>query len=478
MHGMNLIGGHWRQGTQQFHTYNPSDQGEQVGTYAQSSAEDAREALDCARRALPGWHGSNIQQRADILRRVGDALFTQAETMGTLLSREEGKTRREGVAEVQRAAQVFHYFAGEALRNPGQFMDSLRPGHGAIVSHEPVGVVSLITPWNFPVAVPAWKTAAALCFGNTVVLKPSEFAPGCSVMLARALLDAGLPEGVFNLVMGDGRALGEILVQGADAVSFTGSTPTGRLILQQAAVTMTKTQLELGGKNPLVVLDDADLETAVNVALDGSFFQTGQRCTASSRLIVTAGIHDAFVERLVARLNALRVGHALAPDTDIGPVATLPQLQKNLSYIEQARQEGAECCAGGHRLERDTDGLFLAPTLFVNTRMDMTLNREEVFGPVVGVIKVNDLEEAVHVALDCEFALSSGICTTSLRSSEYFRRHARSGMVSVNAPTAGVEYHVPFGGRKPSGFGGRELGSTAAQFFTESKTSYINYGLA
>ena len=478
MDGANLIDGRWRPSQRTQPTRSPSDLNDIVGEYAQAGAAEAEEALAAARRALPGWSASNIQQRADLLRKVGDALFAAAEQTGTLLAREEGKTRAEGIAETQRAAQVFHYFAGEALRHPGQFMDSLRDGYSATVSFEPIGVVSLITPWNFPIAVPAWKTAAALCYGNTVVLKPSEFAPGCAVTLARLLTDAGLPPGVFNLVMGDGRELGPTLVQGADGVSFTGATPTGQLILQQAAASMTRTQLELGGKNPLVVLDDANLDEAVSIALDGCFFQTGQRCTASSRLIVTRGIHDAFVERLIQRLDSLRVGHALDADTQVGPVATAPQLRKNLEFIATATQEGAQCVFGGQRLERRTEGLYLAPTLFVGTDMNMRLNREEVFGPVVGVTQVEDLEEAVAVAQDSELALSSGICTTSLRAAEYFRRNSKAGMVAINAPTAGVEYHVPFGGRKLSGFGGRELGSTAGEFFTESKTTYTNYGLS
>ncbi len=477
MIGKNLIDGQWRGSDRSFRTLNPSDTSQTVGTYALANKEDVTEAFAAARRAQPAWGSSNIQLRADLLRKVGDAIAMASVELGQLISGEEGKTLPEGLAEAKRAAQVFHYFAGESLRHPGQFLPSLRDGHNIIVSHEPLGTVALITPWNFPLALPAWKTAAALCCGNTVVIKPSEFAPGAVLALGKILIDAGLPNGVFNIVTGDGLELGQTLVQSADGVSFTGSTSTGRAILQQAAVTMTKTQLELGGKNPLIVLDDADLDTAVYVALEGTFMATGQRCTSSSRLIVTRKIHDAFVERLAAAVNVIRVGHAFDADSQIGPVATAAQLQKNLSFITRAKLEGAECVAGGGSIASRTPGHYMAPTLFVGTRNDMHLNREEVFGPVAGVIKVEDCEEAIAVALDCELALSSGICTTNLRSAERFRRASRAGLVAINTPTAGIEYHAPFGGRTPSGFGIRELGTAASDFFTESKTTYINHGV-
>lgn len=477
MQGNNFINGQWRSSDQRATTLNPSDLDELVGDYAQASVADAEEALHAARQALPVWAFGNIQSRSDILRQVGDVLFAQSEEIGILLSREEGKTRAEGIAEVVRSAQVFHYFAGEALRHPGQFLNSLRNGFTATVSYEPVGVISLITPWNFPLAIVAWKTAAALCFGNTVVLKPSSFVPGCAVKLTQIFEQVGLPAGVFNLVMGGGRDIGDIMVTGADGISFTGSTETGQHILEVAAKSMTKVQLELGGQNPLVVLDDADLDKAVDIALDGSFYQTGQRCTASSRLIVTRGVHDQFVEQLSAKVRALRVGHALDEGTQIGPVATGPQLQRNLAAVATARAEGAECIAGGAVVECRTRGHYMAPTLFAGTTQQMTLNQHEVFGPVVGLIKVDDLDEAIAIAVRGGHALSSGICTTDLRAAEQFRRKSNAGLVAINAPTAGIEYHVPFGGRNPSGYGGRELGSGAAEFFTESKTTYTNYGL-
>lgn len=473
----NFIGGQWRGGESAFVIRNPSDHSEVVGEYAAASIADAQEAVDAARRALPGWATSNIQLRSDILRRVGDALLARAAEIGSLLSREEGKLLSEGIGETIRAAQSFHYYAGEALRHPGQLLPSVRDGMDVSVSYEPVGVVSLITPWNFPIAIPAWKVAAALAYGNTVILKASENVPGCSVILTEILEQAGIPTGVFNLVIGDGRTMAAPLVSDVDALSFTGSTPVGRLLLQQAAATMTKVQLELGGKNPLVVLDDADLDLAVEVALQGAFAQTGQRCTASSRLIVTDAIHDAFVERLVARVAALKVGHALDPATQMGPVATEAQLARNLSYVRAAQDEGAEALTGDGAMQWSHEGNYMAPVLFAGTTNTMRINREEVFGPVAAIIRVTDLDEAISVAGDCELALSSGICTRDIRSAERFRRSSPAGMVMINAPTAGVDYHAPFGGRRPSGYGGREQGSGAAEFFTEMKTTYLNHGV-
>jgi aldehyde dehydrogenase (NAD+) len=477
LNGSNLIDGHWRTSRSTMQTFSPSDLDEVVGSYAQASVADAQEAMAAARAAQPGWAAVNIQVKSDLLRRVGETLLVETDELALLLAREEGKTLKEAAGEVARAGHCFLYYAGEALRHPGQWHNSLRDGHNVIVSYEPVGVVTAITPWNFPIAIAAWKTAAALAFGNTVVLKPSEFAPGCAVKLGEILQQAGLPAGCFNLVMGNGAELGPTLVHGADALSFTGSTPTGRVLLRMAAESMTKTQLELGGKNPFIVLDDADLDIAVAAAAQGTWGQTGQRCTGSERIIVTRRIHDEFVERLVKTVASYKVGHALDSDTEIGPVATKPQLDKNLACIAAGKAEGAELAVGGITVEGRTRGLYLAPTLFLNTNNNMELNRHETFGPIGSVIKVEDLDEAIAAANDCELALSSGIATTSLKHAERYRRQSKAGMVMVNTPTAGLEYHVPFGGRAPSGYGGRETGAAAAEFFTESKTAYINHGV-
>ena len=477
MNGRNFIDGRWRDAELSLTTHNPSDLDEMVGQYAPAGLTEAEEALAAARRAQPGWRAFNMQARADILRRVGDALYARADEIGTLLSREEGKALRDGVGEVQRAAMVFHYYAAEVVRHPGHWYESMRAGHNIIVSYEPVGVILAITPWNFPIAIPAWKVAGAIAYGNTVILKPSEFTPGCAVVLGEILEQAGLPAGVFNLLLGDGRAIGQALIDGADAVTFTGATPTGRRLLQMAAPTMTKVQLELGGKNPFIVLDDADIDVAVEAAAQGTWGQTGQRCTGSERIIVTQGIHDAFVERLVKAASGFKVGHALDAETQIGPVATRPQFEKNMDFIARGKAEGAELAVGGTAVEARTRGHYFAPALFLNTQNSMQLNREESFGPIASVIKVADFDEAIAVAKDCELALSSGIATTSLKNAERFRRESSAGMVMINTPTAGLEYHVPFDGRAPSGYGGREQGAASAEFFTEMKTSYINHGV-
>ena len=474
--GQNYIDGAWRDGDTPFETFNPSDLDEPVGRYSKANRGDIEQAMDAAQRALPAWRAYNMQARADLLRKMGDLLIERSASIGRLLAREQGKTLADATGETIRAAQCFHFYAGEVMRNPGQWHDSMRDGHNIIVSHEPVGVVAAITPWNFPIALPAWKVAAALAYGNSVVLKPSSFVPAAAIVLIRLLEELGLPKGVVNLVLGDGRVAGNIMIDHADALTFTGGTETGRAVLTRAAQSMTKVQLELGGKNPLIVLDDADMDLAVDIAANGAWIQTGQRCTGTERFIISAKIHDEFVTRLALAATAYRVGHALDADTQIGPVATAPQMRSNLEFIAAATAEGAELMAGGHALERRTRGHYLAPTLFAGTRNDMQMNRHESFGPIAAVIKVQDLDEAIAVANDCDFALSAGIATQNLRAAEQFRRHSKAGMVMVNAPTAGLEYHVPLGGRAPSGFGPRETGTASAAFFTEMKTAYIHHG--
>jgi aldehyde dehydrogenase (NAD+) len=350
----------------------------------------------------------------------------------------------------------------------------VRPGVEVDVTREPVGVVGIITPWNFPIAIPAWKIAPALAYGNTVVMKPADLVPGCAWAIAEILAKAGVPAGVFNLVMGRGSVVGEALVASPDvtALSFTGSVATGRAIAAKAISRMAKLQLEMGGKNPLIVLDDADLPTAVNCAVQGAFFSTGQRCTASSRLIVTAGIHDRFVAAVTDKLKALKVGDALAAGTDIGPVVDQSQLDQDLAYLDIGRRENATLATGGERVTRATEGFYLTPALFTEATNSMRIAREEIFGPVACVIRANDYDEALSLANDTDFGLSSGIVTTSLKHASHFKRHAQAGMVMVNVPTAGVDYHVPFGGRKGSSYGPREQGRYAAEFYTTVKTAY------
>ena len=469
----NLIAGEWTDG-EPIANVNPSNTDEEVGRYARATAEDAGRAIAAAREAFPAWSRSGPAQRHAVLRAASDEIAARKEEIGRLLAREEGKTLAEGVMEAGRAAQIFDFFAGEALRLSGELLPSVRPGVTVEITREPVGVVGLITPWNFPVAIPAWKLAPALCHGNTVVIKPADLVPGCTWELVDILHRAGLPEGVLNLVMGQGSVVGEAIVESGDvdAISFTGSAATGARIAGACARHMRKVQLEMGGKNPLVVLDDADLGTAVECAVNGAFFSTGQRCTASSRLIVTEGIHDRFVAALTERLGALTVDDAVKEGTHIGPVVDQSQLDQDLDYIRVGREEGATLAFGGERLNRETPGFFLQPALFTETTNDMRINREEVFGPVAGVIRVEGYEEAVAVANDTEFGLSAGICTTSLKHATRFKRDSEAGMVMVNLPTAGVDFHVPFGGRKGSSYGPREQGRYAQEFYTTVKTAY------
>ena len=474
VHG-NLIAGEWHESGQSSININPSDVSDIVGVYASADSSQVQAAMDAAQAAFREWSAVTPQQRFDALDRVATELFARKDELGTLLAREEGKTLPEAIGEVARAAYIFKYFAGESLRSGGELIQSVRPGVNVEVTREPVGVVGIITPWNFPIANPAWKIAAALAHGNCVVFKPSELVPGCGWALSEIISRSGVPSGTLNLVMGDGHSVGELLVGDArvDAVSFTGSAATGRKVAASCLARMAKVQLEMGGKNPQVILDDADLKTAVEICVQSAFFSTGQRCTAASRLIVTEGIYQRFLEALAERTRSLRVDHALAQDTDIGPVASAGQLERDLSYVAIGKQEGATLLTGGEILKRKTDGHYLSPALFAETTAQMRINREEIFGPVASVIRVKNYEEALAVANDTPFGLSSGIATTSLKHAAHFKRHSQSGMVMVNLPTAGVDYHVPFGGRKASSYGPREQGSHAKEFYTQVKTAYI-----
>jgi acyl-CoA reductase-like NAD-dependent aldehyde dehydrogenase len=427
-----------------------------------------------ARAAFPAWSTGGVQARADALDKIGSEILARKEELGTLLSREEGKTKPEGIGEVTRAGHIFKFFAGECLRLAGETLPSVRPNIGVEITREPIGVVGLITPWNFPMAIPAWKIAPALAFGNCVVLKPADLVPGCAWALAEIISRSGIPAGVFNLVMGPGRVIGDALVNhaGVDAISFTGSVAVGTRIAQSCAQQLKKVQLEMGGKNPQVVLDDADLNQAVELSVQSCFYSTGQRCTASSRLIVTDKIYPAFIEAMQARMARIQVGDACTAGTDIGPVVSQAQLEQDLSYVEIGKSEGARLVCGGERLQRATEGYYMAPALFADSTPAMRINREEIFGPVASVIRVANYEEALAVANDTPFGLSAGIATTSLKHATHFKRHAQAGMVMVNLPTAGVDYHVPFGGRKGSSYGPREQGTYAREFYTTVKTAY------
>lgn len=473
------IDGTWIDGASHIENRNPSDTSDLIGRYAQADASHLDAALAAARRAQPIWWAAGIQKRHDVLMAIGTELMARAEEIGRLLSREEGKPLAEGKGEVYRAGQFFTYFAAEVLRQHGDLAESVRPGIEIDVRREPVGVVAIISPWNFPVATPAWKIAPALAFGNAVVWKPANVTPASAVALTEIIARQDIPKGLFNLVSGPGRDVGQRLVESnqVDAISFTGSVSVGRGIAVAAMANMTKVQMEMGSKNPLIVMEDADIDLAVVHAAGSAFGGTGQKCTAASRLIVHASVHDAFVEKLVAAAKALKVGHALEEGTQIGPVVSEGQLSQNLAYIGIGKSEGAELLCGGERLERATDGFYMAPAVFANTRNDMQINREEMFAPITCVQKADSYAEALAIANDTQFGLTAGIMTRSLSRASHFRANMRAGCVMVNLPTAGTDYHVPFGGRGASSYGPREQGSYAAEFYTSVKTAYVSAGM-
>lgn len=472
------IGATWVPGSGVYRDINPSDTSDVVDEFSLGDEALANHAIDAAFDAFKSRRMLGIQARSDALDKVGSELLARADELGELLSREEGKTRSEGVAEVRRAGQIFKFYSGEVLRQRGERFDSVRPGMTIDVAREPVGVVGIITPWNFPIAIPAWKVAPALAYGNCVVLKPAEFVPASAWALADVIGRAGFGDGVFNLVLGRGSGAGQAILSNpkVGAISFTGSTGVGARVVAAAGPRFAKMQLEMGGKNPLVVADDADMAVALDCAIQGAFYSTGQRCTATSRIIVTSGIYREFRDALVERVSRLRVGHALSPNTDIGPVVSEQQLRSNLEYVKIGSDEGATLLYGGTLKDCETKGFYMEPALFADVDARMRIAREEIFGPVACLIHAKDFDDALEKANDTEFGLSSGICTASLKLATRFKQEAQAGMVMVNAPTAGVDYHVPFGGRKASSYGPREQGNYAAEFFTTVKTSYTHHG--
>jgi alpha-ketoglutaric semialdehyde dehydrogenase len=476
----NYVAGEWVAAAGVSRNVNPSNTNDIIGEYSKADRAQTLQAIAAAKAAFPAWSRSTPQERFDALNRISAEILARKDELGRLLAREEGKTLPEGVGEVARAGQIFAFFAGEALRLTGEKGASVRPGLDVEITREAVGIVGLITPWNFPIAIPAWKIAPALCYGNTVVFKPAEIVPGSAHALAEIIARSGIPAGVFNLVMGSGSVVGQTLIEHPDvaAISFTGSVGTGHRIAQAcvASTPMKKFQLEMGGKNPLVVLDDADVKVAVESAVNGAFFSTGQRCTASSRLIVTQGIHDRFVEALTERVKGLVVDDALKTGTHVGPVVDQNQLDQDLRYIRIGKDEGAKLHWGGEILNRETPGFYMQPAIFTGTSNSMRIAREEIFGPVASVIRAKDYDEALTIANDTEFGLAAGICTTSLKYASHFKRNSEAGMVMVNLPTAGVDYHVPFGGRKGSSYGAREQGAYAREFYTIVKTAYTYPG--
>ncbi len=474
----NLIGGAWVSGPKTVENRNPSDMEDLIGLYAQASASQLDEALAAARSAQAEWATYGLERKQSALMAIGTELMARAQELGALLSREEGKPLAEGRGEVYRAGQFFTYYAHEVLRQLGENADSVRPQIEVDVRREPVGTVAVISPWNFPTATASWKIAPALAYGNAVIWKPANLTPASAVALTEIIARQDIPAGLFNLVMGAGRDVGQRLVESpmVDAISFTGSVPVGKQIAAASMANLTRVQMEMGSKNALAVMEDADLDLAVAAALGGAFGGSGQKCTASSRLVVHAAIHDAFVEKLVAGARAMKVGHALEPDTQMGPVVSQEQLAANLRYVELGKSEGAELACGGTQLSLPHDGHYMSPGVFLNTTNKMRINREEMFAPLAAVIRVDDYDEALRVVNDTPFGLTSGIITRSLARATDFRRRARTGVVTVNLPTAGTDYHVPFGGRGQSSFGPREQGIHAREFYTTVKTAYIAAG--
>ncbi len=475
---LNLIAGNWTAGEGEIENRNPSDLSDMIGMFAQANSRQLEETLSQAQVAQAEWAAYGLERKQTVLMNIGNEMMARAEELGTLLSREEGKPLAEGKGEVYRAGQFFTYYAAECLRQLGENADSVRAGVEIDVRREAVGVVAIISPWNFPTATASWKIAPALCYGNAVVWKPANITPASAVALAEIIAKQDIPKGLFSLVMGSGRSIGQQLVESpkVNAISFTGSLPVGKGIATAAIQNLTKVQMEMGSKNALAVMDDADLDLAVTLALGGAFGSTGQKCTASSRLVVHQSIHDSFVEKLVAGTKAMKVGHAQEAGTQMGPVVSQQQLDENLAYVDLGRSEGAELACGGARLDMPHDGFYMSPGVFLNTSNDMRINREEMFAPLTSVIKVGSYDEALSVVNDTKFGLTSGIVTQSLARSTHFRRNARTGVVTVNLPTAGTDYHVPFGGRGDSSYGPREQGKSAAEFYTTVKTAYISAG--
>ena len=471
----NYINGRWVDGVDNIPDVNPSDTRDVVGEFSQASTAQVEEAVDAARKAQAIWADSGLEQRYNVLMAIGRTLMDGSTELGELLCREEGKTVPEGKGEVYRAGQFFTYYAAEVLRQMGDICDSVRPGVEIQVTREPVGVIGVITPWNFPTALPCWKLAPAIAYGNGVVWKPANLTPASAVALMEIISNQDLPDGLVNMVLGAGRSVGEAIITSSDidAITFTGSLATGRRIALAAAQNLTKVQMEMGSKNPLVVLDDADMDIAVACAINGAFFSTGQKCTASSRIIVTAGVHDQFVEAMEIAMGRLVTGHALDDRSNIGPVVDQAQLDQNQKYLSIGKQEGAELICGGDRFELSTPGYYMKPALFINGNNAMQINKDEVFGPITCVIKADDYDHALDLANDTEFGLTSSIITRSLSHASHFRKHSKSGCVMVNLPTSGTDYHVPFGGRKNSSFGSREQGQYAAEFYTQVKTTYL-----
>ena len=468
------INGEWQKSDNTVNNINPSDISDSIGWFSQASTKQVEEAIDAAKKAQKIWQKTSLEHKQKVLNNIGDELIKRCDELGTILSKEEGKTFAEGRGEIYRSGQFFQYYAAEVLRNMGELAQSVRDNVNIEVSREPLGVVGIISPWNFPTATASWKIAPALAFGNSVIWKPANATPASAVELTKIIHKQGLPAGTFNLVLGSGSSVGECLINSKDidGISFTGSVDVGRRIAQATALNFVKCQLEMGSKNALVIANDADINTAVEASVFGSFSGTGQKCTASSRLIVEEGIYEQFLQSLTNRIKTLKVGHALDKDAFLGPVVDDKQLASNIAWVNRAKELGGDLVCGGERIDLEHKGYYMLPTLFTNTQNNWDVNQEEIFAPMTCIIKAKDIEESIAIANDTRFGLSSGIVTTSLKNSALFKQQIQSGCVMVNLPTSGTDYHVPFGGRKESSFGSREQGQYAREFYTIVKTTY------
>ncbi len=476
----NFIGGKWRESKGgRIKDLNPADVSDVVADAPSSTAAEAAEACDAAANAFEGWRQTPAPVRGQILFKVQRRMEERRQELAEALTREEGKTLAEARGEVQRAINVIEFFAGEARRITGETIPSELPHNFCYTLKQPVGPVAIITPWNFPVAIPIWKIAPALVSGNTVVFKPASLTPLTAALIAEMFDECGLPPGVLNVVFGGGREVGETIVRHPAilAVSFTGSNDVGVGLYSAAAARGIKCQCEMGGKNPIVVLADADLDLAVESTLQGAFGSTGQRCTATSRAVVVESIANEFVERLTARTASLVVGNGLNPNTNVGPSVDERQMETVLGYIDTGKQEGATLVRGGTRLRDDglDRGYFVAPAIFDHVDADMRIAQEEIFGPVLSLIRVADNRAALSVANNVRFGLSASVYTNDVASMFRFVDRLDAGIIHVNSPTVGGEAHVPFGGMKATGVGLREMGRVAIDFYTELKVVYVDY---
>ena len=480
----NFIGGDWVESIsgRRYPVFNPARKTESVGEFQTSTAEDATVAVEAARAALPGWANTPAPGRASVLFRALEIMGRRADEIARTITTEEGKPIGDAIGEVKRAMNIIEYAAGEGRRMFGYTTPSELPNTVAYTIKRPLGVVGIITPWNFPIAIPAWKIAPALICGNALVFKPASSTPLSAVMLVEVFEEAGLPPGVLNLVTGPGAQVGNALVEntGVNGISFTGSTEIGTELYAKSAQRLKKVQAEMGGKNAVILLADADMDKALGGIVQGAFGSTGQRCTATSRVIVEEGVYDQFMEGLIDRTSKLKIGDGIDPAMDVAPLSSQSQYDKVLEYIGVGTEEGAHLAYGGHSLTEGEygQGFYVEPTVFTDVSPDMRIAREEIFGPVLTVFKARNLEEAIQISNSVEFGLSSSVYTKDLTRAFEYINTVETGMVHVNAPTLGGEVHLPFGGLKASGVGQREQGTEAFDFFTETITVYIDHAQA